>query len=148
MMEALCPYRRRPSIKAAAIRDFMRTIVAIGKRYGVVTEEAFREAVKYLIEDLLKTYVVRSWIYYGSNDIIYGRPSVIEVDVLVRDQKHILVEYKVHADKSNVAEPPRIGILYSKVTNTKPRLLLVVAMIDKGLLNYLKSLRSELGQGR
>jgi hypothetical protein len=114
---------------------------AIGNRYGVVTEEAFRSSIRYLVEDLLKLYKVERWIYYDSEGLVYGRPSVVEVDMLIRDGERILVEYKAYADKSDVAELGNIGKLYEKVTGVKPRLLLVAPTIKM----RARSLAEELG---
>jgi hypothetical protein len=124
-----------------AVRDLSVRVNAIGVRYGVVTEEAFRSSIKYLVEDLLKLYKVEKWVYYDSEGLVYGRPSVVEVDVFIRDREHILVEYKAHADKSDVVELSNIGRLYERVTGVKPRLLLVVPTIRM----RARSLAGELG---
>jgi hypothetical protein len=124
-----------------AVRDLSTKVNAIGNRYGVVTEEAFRSSIRYLVEDLLKLYKVERWIYYDSEGLVYGRPSVVEVDMLIRDGERILVEYKAYADKSDVAELGNIGKLYEKVTEVKPRLLLVAPTIKM----RARSLAEELG---
>ena len=124
-----------------AVRDLSARVNAIGNRCGVVIEEAFRSSIRYLVEDLLKLYKVERWIYYDSEGLVYGRPSVVEVDMLIRDGERILVEYKAHADKSDVAELGNIGKLYEKVTGVKPRLLLVAPTIKM----RARSLAEELG---
>jgi hypothetical protein len=124
-----------------AVRDLSTKVNAIGNRYGVVTEEAFRSSIRYLVEDLLKLYKVERWIYYDSEGLVYGRPSVVEVDMLIRDGERVLVEYKAYADKSDVAELGNIGKLYEKVTGVKPRLLLVAPTIKM----RARSLAEELG---
>jgi hypothetical protein len=124
-----------------AVRDLSVRVDAIGVRYGVVTEEAFRSSIKYLVEDLLKLYKVERWVYYDSEGLVYGRPSVVEVDVFIRDREHVLVEYKAHADRSDVAELGNIGRLYERVTGVKPRLLLVAPTIRM----RARSLAGELG---
>ncbi len=101
------------------------TIAALGMRYGVLTEEVFRDAIKYLVEDLLKVYKVEKWTYYDKSGRVFNAPSIVEVDVLVRDGEHILVEYKAHIDRSDVTELFKIGELYAEVTGVKPRLLIV-----------------------
>jgi len=108
-----------------AVRELTGKLMALGYRYGIATEKVFRDSIKYLVEDLLREYRVTPWSYYDSEGIVFGHPSVIEVDLLVKDNIHILVEYKALADRSDVAELYRIGRLYEKVTGIKPRLLLV-----------------------
>jgi hypothetical protein len=124
-----------------AVRDLSARVNAIGNRCGVVIEEAFRSSIRYLVEDLLKLYKVERWIYYDSEGLVYGCPSVIEVDMLIRDGERVLVEYKAYADKSDVAELGNIGKLYEKVTGVKPRLLLVAPTIKM----RARSLAEELG---
>lgn len=81
--------------------------------------------MKYVLEDLLKVYKVDKWVYEDLDGEVFGYPSTIEVDVLIRDREHILVEYKTSVDMSDVSEIFRIGKLYEKVTGIKPRLLIV-----------------------
>jgi len=85
------------------------SITALGYRYGIYTEDVFRDAIKYLIEDLLKAYEVRRWTYYDNEGVVFGYPSVIDVDVLIRDNEHILIEYKASIDRGDVAELAREG---------------------------------------
>ncbi len=117
---------------------------ALGARYGVCTEEAFRESIKYLVEDLLGVYEVRKWTYYDEKGEVFGYPSIIDVDVLVKDDTHILIEYKAHVDRGDVAELYRIGKLYEKVTGKKPKLLLVAAVIRDRAYELAKKMGIEV----
>ncbi len=114
-----------------AVGKLASQITALGNRYGVYTEEAFRESMKYVIQDLLETCRVERWVYYDSEGVVYGAPSIIEVDVLIRDDQHVLVEYKASTDKSDILEIHRVGKLYEKVTGKKPKLLIVSPTIRK-----------------
>ncbi len=126
---------------ARAIRELVSRIDALGARWGVVTEEAFRSSIKYLVEDLLKEYKVGKWTYFDSDGFVYGRPSIVDVDVLVRDGEHIVVEFKSYADRADIGELYRIGQLYEKINGVKPELLLVASTIRK----RAKELADELG---
>ncbi len=112
---------------ARAVRELTAKVIALGHRYGLATEEALRSAPKYLVEDLLREYAVKRWTHYDSEGIVYGHPSIVEVDVLVRDGIHVLLEFKSFADRGDVAELYRIGVLYERVEGVKPRLLLAAA---------------------
>jgi len=116
---------------AKAIHDIQRAVAVIGYRYEVYTEEVFRSSIKYLVEDLLKAYRVEKWSYYDEQGYVYGHPAVIDVDVLIGDREHVVVEYNAHADRSDVAELYRIAQLYEKVTGVKPRTLLVSPTITR-----------------
>ena len=110
-----------------AIRELVATVHSIGMRYGISTEKAFRESIKYLIKDPLGTHRVTKWRYYDSEGIVYGHPLEIDVDILISDHEHTIIEYKAYADKSGLAELYRIGKLYEKVTGVMPKLIMVAA---------------------
>ena len=116
----------------------------MGYRYGLFIEEVFRESIKYLASDLLKVYQVRRWTYYDDEDFVFSYPSVIDVDVLIRDNEHILVEYKASIDRGDVAELYREGILYERVNKVKPRLLIVGLAIRKRALELARELSVEV----
>lgn len=120
------------------------SITALGYRYGIYTEDVFRDAIKYLIEDLLKVYEVRRWTYYDNEGVVFGYPSVIDVDVLIRDNEHILIEYKASIDRGDVAELAREGILYERVNKVKPKLLIVGPVVRKRALELAKALNIEV----
>ena len=126
-----------------AIEKLTATINAIDTRYGVLTEEAFRESIKYLVQDLLKEYNVIKWTYYDEEGLVYAYPAVIDVDVLIRDKEHIIVEYKASVDKSDAAELYRIGKLYEKITKVKPKLLIVSPAIRKRAKELADKLKIE-----
>ncbi|KUO93546.1 MAG: hypothetical protein AT717_06760, partial [Vulcanisaeta sp. CIS_19] len=120
------------------------SITALGYRYGIYTEDVFRDAIKYLIEDLLKVYEVRRWTYYDNEGVVFGYPSVIDVDVLIRDNEHILIEYKASIDRGDIAELAREGILYERVNKVKPKLLIVGPVVRKRALELAKALNIEV----
>jgi len=120
------------------------SITALGYRYGIYTEDIFRDAIKYLIEDLLKAYEVRRWTYYDNEGVVFGYPSVIDVDVLIRDNEHILIEYKASIDRGDVAELAREGILYERVNKVKPKLLIVGPVVRRRALELAKALNIEV----
>jgi len=120
------------------------SITALGYRYGFYTEDVFRDAIKYLIEDLLKAYEVRRWTYYDNEGVVFGYPSVIDVDVLIRDNEHILIEYKASIDRGDIAELAREGILYERVNKVRPKLLIVGPVVRKRALELAKALNIEV----
>jgi len=120
------------------------SITALGYRYGIYTEDVFRDTIKYLIEDLLKVYEVRRWTYYDNEGVVFGYPSVIDVDVLIRDNEHILIEYKASIDRGDIAELAREGILYERVNKVKPKLLIVGPVVRRRALELAKALNIEV----
>ncbi len=121
-----------------------RTIAVIAHRFGIITEKGFREAMKYVVEEVLGVAEVDKWVYKDREGIVYGYPSIVEVDLVVKDNVHVLVEVKSRVSKSDVAELYRIGKLYEKVEGVKPRLLILGGFIDEGAYEASKRLGVEL----
>ena len=131
-------------IMQSTLEKLTSSVTALGYRYGLFTEEAFRETIKYLVSDLLRAYTVRRWTYYDSEGVVFGHPSVIDVDVLVRDNEHILIEYKALIDRGDVAELAREGMLYERVNKVKPKLLIVGPAIRRRALELARELGVEV----
>ncbi len=113
---------------------FDRKLTALGARWGVESEDAFRNAMKGVVEDILGVAAVSRWAYFDREGVVYGYPSQVEVDMVIKNGVHILVEVKASVSSGDVLELSKIGKLYELVTGVKPRLLLVTPFIDdKGL---------------
>lgn len=112
------------------LRENRRVLAVISHRFGILTEAGFREAMKYVVEETLGTAKVEKWSYRDEKGFVYGAPSDVEVDVVVRDDVHILMEVKSRVSAGDVSEIARIGELYHKVTGVKPRLLILGGFID------------------
>jgi len=126
------------------LRENRRLIIVIAHRYGVISEEAFRSAMKYVIEEVFGVAQVTKWVYKDEEGFVYGYSSVIEVDVLVRDRDHVLIEIKSRVSKSDVAELSRIGKLYERVKGIKPRLVIIGGFIDKDAYYLAKNIGVEI----
>ena len=64
-----------------------------------MSEEAFREGLRGVVEKELG-FKVERWSCYDSEGIVYGYPSQVEVDVVVHDEKILLIEITSHATVS------------------------------------------------
>ena len=126
------------------LRENRRLLIAIAHRYGVITEEAFREAMKYVIEETLKVAKIEKWIYEDKEGFVYGYPAVVEVDLVVKDKEHILVEVKSRVAKGDVAELHRIGRLYERVVGIKPKTLIIGGLIDPNAWEAARRLNVEI----
>jgi hypothetical protein len=124
--------------------SFERRLIALGARWGVESEEAFREAMRGILEEILGTAEVGKWVYFDEGGEVFGRPARVEVDLLVRDDAHILVELKASASEGDVAKLWRVGNLYAKVTGVKPRLVLVSPFVEERALELAKELGVEV----
>ncbi|MCG2880150.1 MAG: DUF3782 domain-containing protein [Vulcanisaeta sp.] len=139
----------RELIKAIRVHDerlnaFDRRLMALGARWGVESEEAFRNAMRGVVEEILGVARVSKWVYFDRDGIVYGHPSQVDVDVAIRDGTHILIEVKASASSGDVLEFSRVGKLYEVVTGIKPRLVLVTPFIDEKGLEIARKLGVEV----
>ena len=108
------------------LASLRKTVNAVAHRFGLITEGSFREALKGILSKYFGATASRL-IVNDEEGIVYGYPSIVEVDVVIKDKEHILVETKSRADPGDVLELVRKGLLYEKVKGVKPRLVMVAA---------------------
>lgn len=68
----------------------------------------FRSAVMELVEEAKGAEVKRLKLF-DDKGIVYGEPSDVEIDLLIRDNFH-MVEVKARVQKSDATELLRIGV--------------------------------------
>jgi hypothetical protein len=90
---------------------------ALGARWGVLSEDAFRGGVRELLRDA--GYVVERWIYYDDRGYVYGYPSEVELDVVVRDGRTFAVEITSALRRGDLQQIKRKVELFSAVTGRR-----------------------------
>ena len=123
------------------MRETRRVLMVIAHRFGVLSEAGFREAMKYVVEETLGAGVVEKKSLIDEEGVVYGHKAVVDIDVLVRDKEHIIIEVKSRVSRSDIAELYRIGRLYEKAYGVKPRLVVIGGFID----DRARDTASELG---
>ncbi len=113
------------------MRDTRRILTVIAHRFGVISESSFREGMKYVVEEVLGVAEVSRLVLRDDEGLVYGHPSDVEVDVVIRDGTHILVEVKSRVSRGDVAELYRIGLLYERKYGVKPKLLIIGGFVDR-----------------
>lgn len=116
-------------------------ISALGSRWGIMAEEVFTESLRKFLKEYFKVAKVETWESFDEEGLVYGHPSVIEVDLVVKDGVHYLVEVKSSASRGDVSELYRIGMLYERKTKVKPKLMIITCFIDE----KAKKLAEKLG---
>ncbi|MBS7612549.1 DUF3782 domain-containing protein, partial [Candidatus Bathyarchaeota archaeon] len=121
-----------------------RHLDALGARWGILSESAFREGLKGILERELGLKVEK-WVKYDQEGEVFGYPSPIDVDVTVKDGREILVEVKSHVDKADVRIFERKAKFYEKIEGRKPaRLMMVTPYVDDEALEPAKRLGIEI----
>jgi len=122
------------------IEELTRSIQALGARWGLLAEESFRAGMVGVIERYFGGKV-RRWAYYDEEGFVFGFPSVVEVDMVISNKEHILVEIKSSVSRADVYELWKIGQLYERVRGVKPRLAIVSPFVRE----KARELAEELG---
>jgi len=121
-----------------------RHISAIGARWGIIAENAFRSGLKGLLEREIGLKVER-WSTYDEDGLVFSYPSNVEVDVAVKDDKIILIEVSSHVRASDILQFMRKAELYKRKTGKKPdRLLIVTPYADDKALEASRKLGIEV----
>jgi hypothetical protein len=119
-------------------------ISALGARWGIMAESAFRESLKGLLEKELG-YRVEKWTVFDEAGRVYGYPSVVDVDVTVSDGKLILIEVSSHIKASDITTFRRKAELYMEKTGKRPdKLVAVTPYIDDTAQKAAKELGIEV----
>ena len=119
-------------------------VSAIGARWGVMSEDAFREGLRRILEKEFGVKVDR-WITIDEEGLVYGFKSVIEVDIAIKDGKTMLIEISSSVDKSKVAAFLRKAQLYERKMDIKPdRLIMVTPYADENAIEAAKEVNVEI----
>jgi hypothetical protein len=143
---------RRHDIELARLREDMirgfelveSHISALGARWGIMAESAFRESLRGLLEKELG-YRVEKWTVFDEAGRVYGYPSLVDVDVTVSDGKLILIEVSSHIKASDITTFRRKAELYMEKTGKRPdKLVAVTPYIDDTAQKAAKELGIEV----
>ncbi|MCX8176670.1 MAG: DUF3782 domain-containing protein, partial [Candidatus Bathyarchaeota archaeon] len=111
-----------------------RHVDALGARWGLLSEQAFRDGLRSIVERELGLKVEK-WVKWDGEGYVHGHPSEIDVDVAVHDDKVILVEVKSHVKRADVSAFKRKAEFYEKVEGRKPdRLVIITPYADEEAL--------------
>ncbi|MEM4423756.1 PD-(D/E)XK nuclease family protein [Pyrobaculum sp.] len=128
----------------AQLRFLAIRVEALGARWGVVSEEAFREGVRELLKEA--GFVVEKWLYYDGEGFIYGYPSEVELDVVVRDGVTMAVEIASSLKRADLHAVRRKAELYEKATGRKvDRVVVITPYISDRNPPYVKAMAERLG---
>jgi len=111
-------------LRAEVERGFRR-LDALGARWGIMSEKAFREGLRGVVERELGLRVER-WTTYDEEGRVFGFSSEVEVDVAVKDGKVILIEITSHARPYEVSLFKKKADLYAEKEGKRPDRLVII----------------------
>ena len=103
---------------------------ALGARWGLVAEDVFRQGVAEILSEA--GWNVSREVLLDKEGYVYGYPSPIEIDVVVKDGKVILVEITSWLKRESIAPLARKREFYEKVKGVKvSEVIVITAYIDE-----------------
>jgi len=135
--------RMLDSIEALA-KKHDSTIGALGARWGLHTEQSFRNALKGILEDSFGVEVINVTEFDDEGEV-FGRPDQVELDVIVQDGILILCEIKSSMSKSDMYTFERKVRFYEKRhKRTADRALVVSPMVEERARQVARKLGIEV----
>lgn len=114
----------------AQAKKFDRSIGALGSRWGIQSENAFRNALAGILEESFGVEVLNVNEYDDSGEV-FGRPDQVELGVIIKNGLLIISELKSSIDKSGMYIFERKARFYEKRHQRKANRLIVISpMID------------------
>jgi len=120
-----------------------RTMYAVGARWGIHSETSFREALKGILTDL--GFEVERYLRQDTEGSVHGHPAQVELDVVIRDGKLILLEIKSSMSKSEVYTLERVVKFYEKQEGQSvDRKMIVCPFLKPGAMEAAEGLGIEV----
>ena len=121
-----------------------RRIDALGARWGLIAEETFKQALEKFLKEYFKVAEIEKVIIVDEEGYVYGIPSQIEYDIIVRNNIHHIVEVKSSTTRGDIAAFHRKTILYEKKRKVKTRKIVVTCYIDEKARKLAQKLGIEI----
>ena len=124
--------------------SFERRLVALGARWGVESEEAFREGLRAVVEKEFGLRVER-WVQHDDEGKVFGYPADIELDIAVHDDRVIVIEIKSFADAEDIYIFNKKTRFYEEATGKRvSRKIVVTPFINDEVLRIARRLGVEV----
>jgi len=107
-----------------------RSIGALGSRWGLQSEKAFRDALAGILEKNFGVEVLNI-NEYDEQGVVFGRPDQVELDVIIKNGLLLICELKSSIDKAGMYIFERKARFYEqRHQRTADRLIVISPMID------------------
>ena len=80
-------------------RTFTTQMGGLGSRWGLQTKEAFRQEMRTILQDV--GFTTERFLTYDDAAEVFGHPEQIELDVVIKNGKVIVIEIKSSLDRGN-----------------------------------------------
>jgi hypothetical protein len=120
--------------------SFDSKLGGLGARWGMQTEEAFRQGMREILREV--GFTTERFLDYDAAGEVFGHADQVELDVVIQNGKVIVVEIKSSLDQANMYLFDRKVAFYARKTGRQvDRKLIVTPFVD----NRAKELGLRLG---
>jgi hypothetical protein len=118
-------------------------IGALGARWGLRSEASFRNALKGILEDVgLKVEHIDD---YDEEGVVYGRPSSVELDIIIKNSRVMICELKSSMSKADMFNFYKKAKFYEDTYKRKgDRLIVISPMVDDNAREVARELRIKI----
>jgi hypothetical protein len=129
MQELRGAVRQLAEVQTQFQRTFNMQIGGLGARWGMQTEEAFRQGMRTILHEV--GFTSERFLDYDATGEIFGHPDQVELDVVIKDGRAIVVEIKSALDSGNTYIFDRKVAFYMRKTGRQvDRKLIVTPYAD------------------
>ncbi|MBO9338007.1 MAG: DUF3782 domain-containing protein, partial [Chloroflexus sp.] len=115
---------------AALDRKFDSTIGALGARWGLYSEQSFRDALRGILTGFFNLEVINVNEFDETGEV-FGRPEQIELDVIIKNGLLLICEIKSSMSKADMYLFERKAQWYERRHERKAdRLIVISPMVD------------------
>lgn len=122
------------------------TISAIGSRWGIGAEDAFRKGFEEVLSEV--GYKVIKWKKFDKECKFFTFPRPAEIDIIIKDKKKIAIEVKSSLSLAEIEEFEKTVRFYESEENEKIDEKIIVAIFCRpGVEEHIKGLNIKLIKG-
>lgn len=134
---------KRVEQQGERIEEAFRRVEALGARWGLHSEEAFREGMRSVLERRFKARV-RHWEGFDPDGVVFGHPASIELDLVISNGTSLVIEVKSHVSAADLAAFERKAKLYEQQTQTAVARMVVSPSVDPRAVKMAEDLGIEI----
>ena len=126
------------------LKRFHHTVQGLGARWGLQSEEAFRNGLAAILTDELGFRVERYEAYDDSGSV-FGQPEQVEMDVIIRNSSVIAIEIKSSVSRGDLALFQRKVAFFEQTENvTVNRRFFISPFVDPNAVELAAAMDIEL----
>ena len=125
------------------VEEAFRRVEAMGARWGLHTEAAFREGMQSVLTRRFGAEV-KHWEGFDPDGIVFGHPASIELDLVVRNGGTLLIELKSHVSRGDLVVFHRKAKIYEQVTGSHAERLVVSPSVEPRARELARDLGIEI----